>query len=373
VVAQDTTEVNFAGRTRKTLGRAGRTGATPGFFIHAAVAIDAVDEAVLGLVEATIWTRDRQAVRDRRRRGLAEKESQRWLAVVKETSERLAEARERIVVGDSESDIYALFARRPLDTHLIVRCCQNRLLKDGSRLFDASQAWPVLGRQKVKVAPRGPGKVGRVAEVELRAGIVELCHPRHGRREGTPTRLIVTVVEALEVAPPHGTTALHWRLMTTLPGTDGAAAADVVRLYRLRWRIEQSFRMLKSDGLKIEEAQTFDPHRLFNLAALAMGAAVRIIQLVDARDGSNRLAGDVASDAEIAAATALSPTLEGKTERQRNPHPKDSLAWLSWIVARLGGWNCYYKPPGPKTLRQGWDRFAAIAEGFALANTAQNP
>jgi hypothetical protein len=155
--------------------------------------------------------------------------------------------------------------------------------------------------------------------------------------------------------------------MTTLPGTDEAAAADVVRLYRLRWRIEQSFRMLKSDGLKIEEAQTFDPHRLFNLAALAMGAAVRIIQLVDARDGSNRPAGDVASDAEIAAAVALCPTLEGKTGRQRNPHPKDGLAWLSWIVARLGGWNCYYKPPGPKTMRQGWDRFAAIAKGFALA------
>ena len=64
------------------------------------------------------------------------------------------------------------------------------------------------------------------------------------------------------------------------------------------------------------------------------------------------------------------PTLEGKTERQRNPHPKDSLAWVSWIVARLGGWNCYYKPPGPKTMRQGRYRFAAIAEGFALANTA---
>jgi hypothetical protein len=263
------------------------------------VAIDATDEAVLGLVEATIWTRDRRAVTARRRRSVAEKESQRWLTVAKETSERLARARERIVVGDSESDIYALFARHPLDTHLVVRCCQNRTLTDGSRLFDATQAWPVLGRQKVKVAPRGPGDVGRVAEVELRAGVVELCHPRHGKREGAPATVAVTFVEALEVAPAHGATALHWRLMTTLPGTDEAAAADVVRLYRLRWRIEQSFRMLKSDGLKIEEAQTFDPHRLFNLAALAMGAAVRIIQLVDARDGSNRPAGDVASDAEI--------------------------------------------------------------------------
>jgi hypothetical protein len=129
--------------------------------------------------------------------------------------------------------------------------------------------------------------------------------------------------------------------------------------------------MLKSDGVKLEQAQTADPHRLFNLAALAMAAAVRIIQLVDARDGSPRPASDVAGQAELEAAAVLGPTLEGKTARQRNPHPQYSLAWLSWIVARLGGWNCYYKPPGPKTMRQGWDRFAAIAHGFQLANTAQ--
>lgn len=374
VVAQDTTEVNFPGRSRKSLGPAGRTGKTPGFFIHAAVAVDADDEAVLGLVEAIIWTRGKGRVTARRKRALGEKEAQRWLAVAKVASERLAGARERIVVGDRESDIYALFAERPSDTHLVVRCAQNRALTDDNLLFDAAQAWPVLGCQQVKIAPRGPGDAGRVAEVELRAGVVELRWPRHGKREGLPESLKVTLVEAVEPSAPKGATPLHWRLLTTLPGGDLAAATEVVRLYRLRWRSEQGFRMLKSDGLKLEEAQTFDPHRLFNLAALAMGAAVRIIQLVDARDGSSRPASDVASAAEIKAAAALGPTLEGKTLRQRNPHPQHSLAWLSWIVARLGGWNCYYKPPGPKTMRHGWDRFAAIAEGFSLVNPAtQNP
>lgn len=372
VVAQDTTEVNFPGRRGSGLGPAGRTGETPGFFIHAAVAVDADDEAVLGLVDATIWTRDRQPVAARRQRVLEQKEAQRWLSVARRTSERLASAHARIVVGDRESDIYALLAERPSDIHLVVRCCQNRVLTDSSRLFDAVRDGPVLGRQQVKVAPRGPGDAGRVAEVELRAGVVELRHPRNGKREGLPSSLQVTLVEAVELAAPEAVTPLHWRLLTTLPATDLASAAEIVRLYRLRWRIEQSFRMVKSDGLRLEEAQTSDPHRLFNLAALAMGAAVRIIQLVDARDGSRRPPADVASEAEINAATALCPTLEGKTERQRNPHPKHSLAWLSWVVARLGGWNCYYKPPGPKTMRQGWDRFAAIAEGFALANAAQN-
>ena len=68
----------------------------------------------------------------------------------------------------------------------------------------------------------------------------------------------------------------------------------------------------------------------------------------------------------VQAAQALLPSLEGKTARQQNPHPPHSLAWLAWIIARLGGWNCYYKPPGPKTMRAGWDRFAAIAAGYHL-------
>ena len=63
----------------------------------------------------------------------------------------------------------------------------------------------------------------------------------------------------------------------------------------------------------------------------------------------------------------LSKKLEGKTLRQKNPHPHGSLAFVAWIAARLGGWNCYYKPPGPKTMRDGWNRLAATLDGYALA------
>ena len=367
VAAQDTTEINLSGRARTRLGPGGN-GETPGFFIHATVAVDADDEAVLGLVDATIWTRDGGILVKRRRRPLEDKESRRWLSAAEAATARLASAREIIVVGDRESDIFALFARRPAETQLIVRAAQNRVLVNGGLLFDAARAWPLLDRRVVRVAPRRPGDPGRNAEVELRSGVVALRHPRNGRRDGDAPTVTVTLVEAEERCPPPGVEPLHWRLLTTLPGGEAATAAEIVRLYRLRWRIEQCFRMLKSDGMRLEETQTIEPHRLFNLAMLAMSAAVRIVQLVDARDGSPRPAGDVADPTEIAAARALCPRLEGKTPRQKNPHPPESLSWLSWIVARLGGWNCYYKPPGPKTMRRGWDRLAAIAEGFALAS-----
>ena len=61
--------------------------------------------------------------------------------------------------------------------------------------------------------------------------------------------------------------------------------------------------------------------------------------------------------------------LEGKTLKQKNHHPPDSLAWATWAIARLGGWTGYAteRPPGPITMLEGFKRFAAIAQGFALA------
>src|SRR6201999_3589945 len=168
---------------------------------------------------------------------------------------------------------------------------------------------------------------------------------------------------AIEPAPPPGVEPLHWRILTTLPVDTADDAQDVVRIYRLRWRIEEVFRALKRDGLALEETQVQDRKRLFHLSSLALGAAVRIIQLVDARDGSSRPMSDVL-DAELQNSVAiLVRPREGATAKQKNPHPQASLAWLSWVVARYGGWNCYYKPPGPKTMARGWERFVATLTG----------
>ena len=77
------------------------------------------------------------------------------------------------------------------------------------------------------------------------------------------------------------------------------------------------------------------------------------------------------SKPEIETLTMLIPTLEGTTQRQRNPHPPRSLAWAAWPIARLGGWNCYYKPPGPITFRRGMEQFYAIHRGRQLETRHQ--
>ena len=368
VVAQDTSEINFSGRARarRGLGPAG-DGETPGFFLHAAVAIDAADEAVVGLLDAALWTRRAGRVSARRKRALAEKESQRWLSTTQAVAARAAEARQVIVVGDRESDIFAVFARRPPGVELLVRAAQDRALTGGGRLFACAATWPVLGHAAVKIAPRGPGDKGRLARVSLRAGTVRIARPRNGADRADPPYLDLSLVEVRE-----DQASIHWRLITTLPATDLAAAQEIAQFYRLRWRIEQTFRACKNDGLGLPDLQTHGADRLFKMAALAIGAAVRTIQLVDARDGGARPGSDVAEPAVLEAAAAIGPTLEGKTQRQQNPHPAGSLPWLAWIVARLGGWNCYYKPPGPKTMRAGWDKLAAMTAGFHIAMSVRH-
>jgi len=374
LAVQDTTEINFAGREKKRrgFGPAGN-GKTPGFFIHPVIAVDVETEAVVGLVDAAIWTRSKARTGPRRGRSFEDKESARWRSGCEAAAQSLFEAASVTMVADRESDIYALFSSKPEGLDLIVRAGQDRRLAAGGRLFEALGGARALVTGEVRVPPRGPGDKGRIAKVELRAGTVGIARPKNGRVAGMPKTIELTLVEAREVEAPPGTAALLWRLLTTLTVSNAVQAQEVVQLYRLRWRIEQTFRSLKADGLALEDSQVIEAERMFNLAAIALAAAIRTIQLVDARDGSRRPASDVIDDEFAAGLERISQKLEGKTARQKNPHPPGSLAFVAWIAARLGGWNCYYKPPGPKTMRTGWNRLAAILKGYVLATQGKDP
>jgi len=53
--------------------------------------------------------------------------------------------------------------------------------------------------------------------------------------------------------------------------------------------------------------------------------------------------------------------------RHHNPHPPGGLARANCVIARLGDWNCYGKPPGPITMDPGVQRLLAIHQGRLLA------
>jgi hypothetical protein len=272
------------------------------------------------------------------------------------------------VVADREGDIYPNWAcLPPAGVHLLTRAMVDRRLVGGGTLFGAAARFAVAGRRQIELPARQPDRAKRTTVVELRFGEVEIYRPRdeHDRTLAATVRL--RLVDVREVDPPDGVEPLHWRLVSTHEITDAATAWQVVGWYQARWIIEQLFRVMKSQGLQLEDSQLASGERLVKLAAAATKAACIDMQLVQERDGKDQLpASTIFTEPEIETLEALSPTLEGKTERQQNRHPLASLAWAAWIIARLGGWNCYYKPPGPITMRRGMEQFYPIHRGRQL-------
>lgn len=365
---QDTSELNFrttAGR-RRGLGEIGK-GVGRGLLLHAMLAVDAETRGCLGLVTGRIWTRPgRRSVRHDKR-PLADKESQRWLSTAEAAKSVLAEAASVTVIADRESDIYAEWARLPgTRFHLLARAMHDRVIAEGGRLSTASLT--PAGEAEIELAAR-PHRPARRAKLVARFGRVNLKRPGTTREAGLPKTVAVSLVEVVEPNPPPGAEPILWRLLTTHEVMDAAMAWRVIGWYRARWMIEQLFRTLKRQGLRLEDSQLETATGLLKLTAIAARAACTTLQLVQARDGRSGQRAEIAfTAAEIQTLDALLPRLEGATAAQKNPHPAHSLAWAAWIIAKLGGWDGYKssKPPGPITFRHGLEYFHAIAYGWSL-------
>ena len=373
VVAQDTSELVLGGRRARSngFGPVGKGGALGGLLLHAALALEAGSGALLGLADARIWNRDKGNVAHRRSRATQDKESQRWIDTTARVGERLASARSITCISDRESDIYEHFAARPCNVHLIVRASQDRLIaaeatEASPLLFGFIDAIPEQGRFSVKI-PAAPGRKARIAELAVRFTPVALRRPLHGTRT-LPATVNLSVVDVRETsAPTDGSHPVHWRLLTTHDVDNVAAARRLVDLYRLRWTIEEYFRTLKTAGFEIEDADLSEPRAMMNLVAAASIAAVTVMQLVKGRDGADqRSLTDAFEPDDQRILDAICDKLEGKTIRQKNPHPKGTLAFAAWVIARLGGWTAYYGKPGPKVMRIGFEAFQRIKFGVTL-------
>jgi Transposase DDE domain len=338
--------------------------------LHAMIAVDAADGAPLGLVEAVFLDRAGGKKRLCAKRPFAEKESRRWLDATRTAAGLVAAGAARVtVVADQEGDIYEEFACRPAETELLIRAHHDRVLEDGGALYDRMADVPELGRETIDL-PANPGRPARPVVLALRACMVTLKRPKrnHAAEAATlPSTVTLTLVEAREVDPPDGVTPVHWRLLTTHPVASFAQARQITGLYRQRWTIEQLFRVMKTKGFNIEAVRVAEGGPFENLTTATLIAAIQVLQLVRERDGAaRRPIEDVIDPEDRKALEAVCQTLEGRTARQKNPHPKGSLAYASWVCARLGGWTGYYGKPGPIVIMQGLQSLNAILNGWRL-------
>jgi Tfp pilus assembly PilM family ATPase len=187
---------------------------------------------------------------------------------------------------------------------------------------------------------------------------VQIQRPANLTNQDYPPSISLYALEVQELNPPSGQVAVHWRLMTTHEIGHLEQALQVLQWYRWRWRIEQLFATLKLAGLDLEATQLESISAIQRLTVLALSVAVRTLQMVEGRDNVDL----------PATMTFSADQQECLTQMQQNPHPKTSLPWAIWIVARLGGWSGYRSqtPPGMPTLVNGLRRFESIFEGWKL-------
>ena len=117
-------------------------------------------------------------------------------------------------------------------------------------------------------------------------------------------------------------------------------------------------------GFDIEGLRIADPAPRDRLILACLVAATIVLQMTAERDGTAsgrplRPLTDAFDAEDRPLLEAASRDLEGRTERQKNPHPPGSLAFATWVCARLGGWTGYYGKPGPIVILRGWTAFSA--------------
>lgn len=369
---QDTTELNYQRHARRTrgLGTVGN-GTDVGLFVHPTLAIDAESHHCLGLIGAQVYVRREGATVDRRHRSIEEKESNRWLKGVETAEQVLKEAAHVTHVQDREGDIYEQFAwPRAAHSDLLIRIGQDRKLTSGNVLFATMSAMPVVHRFRLTLKGQPGKRRARTAKLELRFGEVTIARPAHLSACAAPSQVTLRVVDVCEYDVPPGEKPIHWRLATTHEVKDIEAALRIVGWYRLRWNIEQLFWVMKSQGFDIESSQLETADALMKLAIVTARTACRVMRLVRARDGQvPQAARDLFESDQIELLAALQLEYQGRTARQKNPHPPGTLAWAAWIIARLGGWkssSTSESPPGALTMRRGLAEFDRIWHGYTL-------
>ena len=371
LAAQDTTYFNFTSHPRTSgLGPIGAHNTKQrGFLMHSAMAVDADNGAPLGLMGAVLWSRAAAAPNEKKTRSAPspqEKESARWLKMLRHVTAGVPAGTEVVAVSDRESDTIEYLQLAVTGGHkVLVRATHDRKLAtaEEQRLWQAVEATDLLGLVSVTVR-RADDRPARRAIVALQATTVIIAPPS-GKRALGPVK--VTGLLAREADCPEGQTPLHWLLLTTLPVATVDDAARCLRWYTYRWRIERFHFVLKS-GCRVEELQLTEAARIQRALAAFAVVAWRVLALTYAarehpEEPCTRFLG---ADEWRALACFVQKTPEPPST------PPDLHTAVRWI-ANLGGFIGRKSDgePGVKVLWRGLRRLPDITDMWRIMRQRQ--
>jgi hypothetical protein len=382
LVVEDGSRISFQLRKdRKGMGYVGKSDRIGGFEVHCALLLDAQDLSCYGLGSAQLCTTEllsseqkAQRRRTRWKRPFEDKDRYKWFSSAQEAVANCPGAFRYTVIGDREADIYDAMVRfEQQGWDFVIRCsADRRVSQDGEMqtLYQTIDQLPVEHQYLIDVAATA-NRTGHKAKVNVKFGEASLVRPKSHPDKKLPKQIKVRVVQVREDASSvvKQEEPVDWILITSHEVQSVEHALQTIRWYCERWNIEQLFRTIKLEGLDVEHSEIENQSALGNLTVLSIMAACVVIQLIRARSAQTQQNMDcVFSPKEITCIQTISPTLEGSTEKLKNPFRSDSLAFAAWVMARLGGWSGYFnkRPPGPITFVNGLCQFYPIAKGFSL-------
>ena len=367
LAVQDTTVLDFSSHPcTQGLGFVTTSERSRGLLMHSVLVVS--DQKVaLGLLGMQVWARDdamRGCAKNRRSRSIAEKESKKWLEGLEQAQAATAPDQKMLVVGDRESDIYALFvAPRRGNVDLLVRLAHNRSVEDKEfgYIRDALRSAEVAGYYEVEV-PRQGRRKARVASLEVRIFQVTVKPPRNRSKDVANVNVEVSLVWAKEVAAPDGAEPLDWTLITTERVVSFADAVEMIRCYTVRWTIEEFHRVLKS-GCRVEHLQYDTTERLLPVIGVLAVVAWRVLALTkQSRVHPDMDVEEVADRADVELLT-LWLRFQGEKSAVIRTVKDFTIA-----VARLGGFLGRKSDgmPGTKTIWQGLRNLQVLVLGHRL-------
>lgn len=377
---QDTSEFNFTskqGRREKDdpdIGPLGKESCSNGFFLHPTLVVDAESFLPYGFADVIIWNRsyDKGSKRSRDYQSLpiSQKESSRWYLSA-QRSAGVQPCVHKTCVADREGDVYDSIVKiRQTGSDYLIRCVQDRQTEDGLRLSQVMDGTTFSHRFKLKIRGNA-SRQGRVAEMELGFGRTEIKRPsRSTSEEASQESYYVIVREVGEV--PAGEEAIEWKLLTSHTVETEEQALQCVKWYQRRWLIEELFRVMKKKGMGLEDAQLETGERLKRLAVMCLHTTLTVMILKASYDGKYEAlsAEYLFTDTEIKVLKIQQQQFDKeavKAKKLQNPFKENSLAWASWIIARLGAWSGYesaHGKPGRITIRNGLVKLGHYVQFF---------
>ncbi|MDQ6954821.1 MAG: IS4 family transposase, partial [Mariprofundaceae bacterium] len=276
----------------------------------------------------------------------------------------------QINLMDREGDFYELFEEpRHKNVELLVRASYNRNMGKGqAKLFDQVRSGKECGRLNICVHRQSSHpklskqkerekREERHVEVAVRYQTIQMHAPitqEHKDKQPTP----LSIVHIREESAPEGQNPVEWFLLTTLSINSLEDAIECVRWYRLRWRIEDWHRTLKS-GCNVEEIAHRTIDRLKRGIAIKMVIAWRIMLMTLLSRECPELSAEILfSDVEI-------EVLKNYAKKKGMKSP-EQLGETVRLVASLAGY-LGRKHDGHQVILNGFAYLQLMCDGYLLA------